>query len=113
MDNTPLTFSEVRKHIRAAAPEIKFTETWGDSMNSDIFSEGDLCIVERADTAADNTVVIAEVCGENLLKRLRYVDGKAELHSDNPKYAPMQMCKWPPGSWRIVARVVFIVRKFV
>ena len=55
----------------------------GDSMADAGICEGDWLFVDRSITPRDGQIVLAWVDGEFTVKRLRFADGKPELHPDN------------------------------
>jgi DNA polymerase V len=63
----------------------------GDSMVGAGIFHGDLLIINRALTARDGSIVVAELQGEFTLKRLRYHAGKPWLCPENVKYRPLRV----------------------
>lgn len=83
-------------------------EVKGDSMIEAHIEEGDLVIAERAVTARDGDIVVAEVDGEWTLKFFKKLGDKTWLQPANKNYKPI----YPRHSLRIAAIVKGIVRKY-
>ena len=64
-------------------------EVDGDSMIAAHIEKGDMVLVERANTAKDGQIVIAEVDGEFTLKYFREKGGKRWLEPANQNYQPI------------------------
>lgn len=63
----------------------------GDSMiGAGIFNK-DLLIIDRSLEAVHNSIVLAHINGEFMLKRLLKKNGKIFLHPENPKYRPLEV----------------------
>lgn len=61
----------------------------GDSMEGAGIFNGDVVLVDRSLQPTNNSVVLAVLDGEHLLKRLRLGRG-VELVSENPRYRPIR-----------------------
>jgi repressor LexA len=85
-------------------------EVKGDSMIEAHIEEGDYVIAERAETARDRDIVIAEVDGDWTLKYLRKdaVKNTMWLEPANEAYKPI----YPQHSLRIAAVVRGVIRKY-
>lgn len=83
-------------------------EVDGDSMIDAHIEEGDMVLVERANTAKDMDIVIAEVDGEFTMKYFRKAGNKAWLEPANKKYKPI----YPEHSLNINAVVKAVIRKY-
>lgn len=83
-------------------------EVDGDSMIDAHIAPGDLVIAERATTARDGDIVIAEVDGEWTMKYLRQKLGRVWLEPANKKYKPI----YPTEELKITAVVKGVVRKY-
>lgn len=85
-------------------------EVKGDSMIDAHIEEGDLVIAERAESARNGDIVIAEVDGEWTLKYLRKdsVKNSMWLEPANKNYKPIH----PEHSLRIAAVVKGVIRKY-
>jgi len=85
-------------------------EVKGDSMIEAHIEEGDLVIAERAETAKNGEIVVAEVDGEWTLKYLRKdtVKNSMWLEPANKNYKPIH----PQHSLRIAAVIRGVIRKY-
>jgi DNA polymerase V len=67
-----------------------FLRVKGDSMINAGINDGDIIVVDRSVEPVERSVVVAVVDGELTIKRLLWRNGVAELHAENPKYAPIR-----------------------
>ena len=81
----------------------------GDSMIDAGILEGDRVIVKQQGTAENGEIVCALIEGEATLKRFYKKGGVITLKAENEKYAPITVSE---GEFRIVGRVVGLMRKF-
>jgi len=88
-----------------------FLRVKGDSMINAGINDGDIIVVDRSVEAVDRSVVVAVIDGELTVKRLVFRNGVAELHAENPKYAPI-LCKLEQELtiWGVVTSAVHSVR---
>ncbi len=63
-----------------------FVRVDGDSMINAGISDGDILIVDRALSAANNRIVVAALDGYLTIKRLRIENGRWFLQPENPAY---------------------------
>ncbi len=63
-----------------------FVRVQGDSMTGAHIFDGDLLVVDRAEEARSGHIVLAQIGGETVVKRLRRMDGQFWLCSENPAY---------------------------
>ena len=81
----------------------------GDSMTGAGIQDGDRVIVKQQGTAENGEIICALIEGEATLKRFFKTDGVITLKPENEKYAPIILSK---GEFRIVGRVIGLIRKF-
>lgn len=81
-----LDLNELLVHNKAAT---FFLRVKGDSMINAGIHHGDIIVVDRSVQATHRSIVVAVVDGELTVKRLITRSGAAELHAENPKYAPI------------------------
>ena len=81
----------------------------GDSMIGAGIMDGDRVIVKQQGTAENGAIVCALIEGEATLKRFYEKNGVITLKAENEKYAPIKVSS---GEFRIVGRVVGLMRKF-
>lgn len=84
-----------------------FLHVSGDSMRGLAIFDGDLLVVDRAQQAAHESVVIAVVDGEFMVKQLLHTPQGPVLHSANPAYADIvvgaeqELAIWGVVRWAI------------
>jgi repressor LexA len=78
----------------------------GDSMRDAGVLDGDLVIVREQETAKPGEIVVAILGDEATVKRLVREKGREYLVPANPAYP-----KLPLDGWRVVGRVIQVVRK--
>ncbi len=83
-------------------------EVDGDSMIDAHIEKGDMVLVERANTARDGQIVIAEVDGEYTMKYFKKSGNKAWLEPANKKYGPI----YPEHSLNVIAVLKAVIRKY-
>lgn len=83
-------------------------EVDGDSMIDAHIEKGDMVLVERANTAKDGQIVIAEVDGEFTMKYFRKSGNKVWLEPANKNYKPI----YPEHSLNINAVLKAVIRKY-
>lgn len=83
-------------------------EVDGDSMIDAHIEKGDMVLVERATTAKDMQIVIAEVDGEFTMKYFREKGNKRWLEPANKNYKPI----YPEHSLNINAVIKAVIRKY-
>jgi DNA polymerase V len=86
-----------------------FVRVAGDSMIGERIYDGDLLIVDRAEDARHNQIVIAIVNGEFCVKRLDIQPGRVILRSANPAYPDIELA--PEDQWEIWGRVIQSIHK--
>jgi len=79
--NLPL---EIAKYKDCFALYVK-----GDSMKDAGILDKDLAIIKRQNTADQNQIVAVGIENEALIKRIKYLDNKVILISENPSYSPL------------------------
>lgn len=89
-------------------PLTYILEVDGDSMIDAHIEKGDMVLVEKANTAKDMQIVIAEVDGEFTMKYFRKKENKVWLEPANKNYEPI----YPEHSLNINAVVKAVIRKY-
>lgn len=82
----------------------------GDSMVDAGIREGDLCIVQMAETADKGDIVVALVDGEATVKRFNMADHEILLVPENRAYQPIRITE-NHHDFRILGKVVGLYRK--
>lgn len=83
-------------------------EVDGDSMIEAHIEEGDMILVERANSARDGEIVVSEVDGEFTLKYYRERGNKKWLEPANKNYKPI----YPKYSFNVIAKLKAVIRKY-
>lgn len=83
-------------------------EVDGDSMIDAHIEKGDMVLVERASTAKDMQIVIAEVDEEYTMKYFRKNGNKVWLEPANKNYKPI----YPERSLNVIAILKAVIRKY-
>jgi len=81
----------------------------GDSMIGAGILDGDRVIVKQQSTAENGEIVCALIEGEATLKRFFKKGDVITLRAENEKYPPIKVSE---GEFRIVGRIVGLLRKF-
>lgn len=89
-------------------PLTYMLEVDGDSMIDAHIEKGDMVLVEKATTAKDGQIVVAEVDGEFTMKYFRKKGDKAWLEPANKNYQPI----YPVHSLNINAVLKAVIRKY-
>ena len=88
-----------------------FLRVKGDSMINAGIHDGDIIVVDRSITPVERSVVVAVIDGELTVKRLLFNQGVAELHAENPGYAPIRFrTEQEMTIWGVVTSAVHTVR---
>jgi len=84
-----------------------FIRVSGDSMTGAGIFSGDILVVDRAEQAGHNSIVIAELNGELTVKRLVYEEGVPYLVPENPAYQPIRVTEAMNFEiWGVVLHVI-------
>jgi DNA polymerase V len=103
-----LDLNELLVHNKAAT---FFLRVKGDSMVNAGIHHGDIIVVDRSVQPTHRAIVVAVVDGELTVKRLITRSGSAELHAENPKYAPICLQEGQELTiWGVVTSSVHQVR---
>lgn len=83
----------------------------GESMKATGIKNGDLLIVDRSVKAEDNSVVVAALNGELIVRKLKIHNSRYYLVSDNPEYRPVEI--HPEANFEIHGVVTYSISKHV
>lgn len=90
-------------------PEKSFMlEVSGESMRDAGIFDGDLLIVESAESARHGDIVVAETEGETTVKRLYKNSGMYQLMPENPDFSPIEVTH----ATRILGIVKHVIHSF-
>lgn len=83
--------SAIHFTLANAAYDSFMIKVSGDSMIEAGISDGDTLVVSKTKKAGNGVIVIAEINGKIAVKRLKILNNKISLVSDNKKYAPIEI----------------------
>lgn len=87
-----------------------FVKVEGDSMVQAGIHSGDILIVDRSSQPKNNSVIVAILNGEFTVKRLKKINKKIYLLSDNPRYMPIPVEEEVDFEiWGVVRHVIHAV----
>ena len=88
-----------------------FLRVQGDSMIGAGIHDGDLLIVDKSLEPRHGSIVIAEVHGELMVKKLYRKNGEIALLAENPAYRAIPICEESQlAVWGVVTEVVHTLR---
>ena len=88
-----------------------FVRVAGNSMTGAGINSGDILVVDRAETARDQSVVIAALNGELTVKRFVRDGDRVSLVSENDAYAPLEVTgEMDFEVWGVVVHVIHSFR---
>ncbi|MEW6737300.1 MAG: translesion error-prone DNA polymerase V autoproteolytic subunit [Acidobacteriota bacterium] len=82
---------DLNQHLIKHPESTYFVRVHGDSMEGAGIHSGDILIVDRALEPADNNVIVACIGGDLIVKRLRIIEGRYFLFSENENYLPIEI----------------------
>lgn len=82
---------DLNKHLAPNPASTFVVHVVGDSMLEAGIHEGDMLIVDRSETAANDDIVVAVLNGCITVKRLQSTRNRVVLLPDNPKYQPIEI----------------------
>lgn len=100
---------DLNRHLIAHPAATFFVRVKGDSMVGAGIYSGDLLTVDRALTAAHNSIVVAVVNGDITIKRLHKVRGCLRLMPENPNYSPIEIT--PDTDFEVWGVVTNVIRR--
>lgn len=89
-------------------PEATFyARVTGDSMNGEGIHDGDLLVIDRAESLRDGALAVFAVDGEFTLKRMRRRNGKTYLVPANPHFEPIEVREGQElALWGVVTYII-------
>jgi DNA polymerase V len=82
---------DLNKYLIKNPAATFFVKVSGNSMIDAGIHNGDILIVDRSVEPADKKIIIAVVNGELTVRRIRTIQGKVVLISENQGYSPLQV----------------------
>jgi repressor LexA len=93
------------------APEGAFLlKVQGNSMEGAHILDGDYVLVHPRQTAANGEIVVALIEAEATVKRFYRHERGITLQAENPKFNPIEIPKREAASFRLIGRVVGVLR---
>jgi DNA polymerase V len=84
-----------------------FMRVEGDSMVGAGINDGDLLVIDRAETARDGAIVVARVNDEFCVKQLQLIKGRCWLYPANEKYQPIEITDGDDAEvWGVVTHAI-------
>ena len=98
---------DIAKYLVRRPKATFFMRVAGDSMVGDGINDGDLIVIDRAETVRDGHVVVARLDDQFTIKRFRLIDGRPWLYSANEEYEPLEVTE--DTDFEIWGRVMFAI----
>jgi len=84
-----------------------FMRVEGDSMIKAGINDGDLLVIDRAETARDKTIVVARVGEDFCVKQLRIIQGRFWLYPANDNFQPIEIAEGDDVEvWGVVTHAI-------
>ncbi len=106
--DSSLDFNEYLIKNRAATFIVRVQ---GDSMTGAGINSGDLLVVDRSLSPANNSIIVAIVSGEFTVKKLVKEKGLYYLYPENPEYPVLQITE--EMNFQVWGVVSFVVHGFL
>lgn len=100
---------DLNEHLIKHPSATFFMKVQGDSMIDAGISDGDLLIVDRALEATDNSIVVALIDGEFMVKRIRIKNGIYYLVPENSHYHPIEVKQCM--NFQVWGVVIYVIHK--
>lgn len=100
---------DLNEHLIKNPAATFFVRAYGDSMRDANIASGDILIVDRAQDAIHNSIVIAALNGELTVKRLKQKNNRLYLAPENPDYPILEITE--ESSFEIWGVVTYIIYK--
>jgi DNA polymerase V len=84
-----------------------FMRVEGDSMIGAGINDGDLLVIDRAESARDKSIVVVRVDDEFCVKQLRILKGRYWLYPANERYQPIEISGGDDAEvWGVVTHAI-------
>jgi DNA polymerase V len=100
---------DLNEHLVRNKPATFFMRVSGDAMVGAGIFDGDVVIVDRSLKPANGKVVIANLNGEMLIRRMEKVFNKLRLIPETPKLAPIEVD--PSGEFAVWGVVTYVIHQ--
>ena len=102
---------DLHEHLIKHPAATFFAHVQGDSMRDANLSDGDLLIIDRAETPRHKSIVVAILNGEFVVKRLHKRNGELKLLSENKAYPPIEITEGMDFEiWGVVSHIIHKAR---
>lgn len=104
-DDSMMAKLDLNQHLIKNPNATFFMRAGSDSMISAGIKENDLLLIDRSIKLKNNSIVIAVVDGEFMVRRLKIMDKNIYLMSENEKFTPVRLDK-DFHIWGVVTSVI-------
>jgi len=102
---------DIAKYLVKRPKATFFMRVSGDSMIGAGIHDGDMIVIDRAETVKDGHIVVARLDDQFTIKRVHLIDGRPWLYSANEEYEPIEVTE--DTDFEIWGRVTFAITSFV
>jgi len=98
---------DLRKYLQPNTTSIYFARVKGDSMVNAHVPDGSLVVIDKARKPKNNSVVVATLNGEKIIKHFVKTHAGLFLSPSNPLYTPIKIVEGMDFSiWGVVTHVI-------
>ncbi|MFA9288268.1 MAG: LexA family protein [Weeksellaceae bacterium] len=98
---------DLNEHMVKHPAATFFVKVSGDSMIGAGIHDDDILVVDRSVQATNNSIIVAALHGELMVKRYKIVQGKTFLYPENTAYKPVQVTtEMEFAVWGVVTYVI-------
>ena len=102
---------DLHEHLIKHPAATFYAHVQGDSMRDANLNDGDLLIIDRAETPRHKSIVVAILNGEFLVKRLYKRNGEVKLLPENKFYAAIDVTEGMDFEiWGVVSHIIYKAR---
>jgi DNA polymerase V len=102
---------DLHEHLIKHPAATFFAHVQGNSMQDANLCDGDLLIIDRAETPRHKSIVVAVLNGEFVVKRLHKRNGELKLLSENKSYPPIEISEGMDFEiWGVVSHIIHKAR---
>jgi len=102
---------DLHEHLIKHPAATFYAHVQGDSMRDANLNDGDLLIIDRAETPRHKSIVVAVLNGEFLVKRLYKRNGEVKLLPENKSYAAIDVTEGMDFEiWGVVSHIIHKAR---
>jgi DNA polymerase V len=98
---------DLHEHLIKHPAATFYAHVQGDSMRDANLNDGDLLIIDRAETPRHKSIVVAVLNGEFVVKRLHKRSGELKLLSENKAYPAIEITEGMDFEiWGVVSHII-------